>query len=138
MLPRPVLPGETVMITRRVTQRQFVLRPDPDVNQIYLYVLGLAAQRTGVDLIYAMTMSNHEHPVVHDRAGTRVEFYQYLHQLVARATNALRGPGVMGFGRFWRNDHHQFFGVQRFAWGYCVGSFIGIRAMWRIRDLPRP
>ena len=29
-------------------------------NQIYLYALGLAAQRTGVDLIYAMVMSNHE------------------------------------------------------------------------------
>jgi putative transposase len=79
------------MITRRVTQRQFVLRPDPEVNQIYLYSLGLAAQRTGVEPILALTMSNHEHPLLHDRLGTRVAFYQYHHQLVARATNALRG-----------------------------------------------
>ena len=60
-------------------------------NQIYLYALGLAAQRTGVDLIYAMVMSNHEHVVTHDREGARVGFYQYLHPLVARATNAMRG-----------------------------------------------
>ena len=88
------------MITRRVSQRQFVLRPDPEVNQIYLYVLGLAAQRTGVELIHAMAMSNHEHPVLHDRTGTRVAFYQYLHGLVARATNALRGR----FENLWSSE----------------------------------
>ena len=88
------------MITRRCTQRQYLLRPDPDTNQIYLYVLGLAAQRTGVKLIHATTMSNHEHDLVDDRDGTRVEFYQYLHQLVARATNALRGR----FENFWSSE----------------------------------
>ncbi|HVV84457.1 MAG TPA: hypothetical protein VHE35_15420 [Kofleriaceae bacterium] len=90
MLPRPVVAGETVMITRRCTQRQFLLRPDPQLNQIYLYVLGLAAQRAGIDLVHATAMSNHAHPVIHDRDGARVAFYQYLHQLVARAGNALR------------------------------------------------
>ena len=47
-----------------------------------------------------MTLSNHEHPVVHDRAGTRVAFYQYLHGLVARATNALRGR----FENLWSSE----------------------------------
>ncbi|HVV82236.1 MAG TPA: hypothetical protein VHE35_04125 [Kofleriaceae bacterium] len=79
------------MVTRRCTQRQFVLRPDPEVNQIFLYVLGLAAARTGVELCQATLLSNHDHLVTHDREGTRVEFYQYLHQLVARSVNALRG-----------------------------------------------
>ena len=51
MLPRPVAPGRFTMITRRCTQRQLLLRPDPETNQIFLYVLGLAAQRTGVDVI---------------------------------------------------------------------------------------
>lgn len=97
MLPRPVLPDETVMVTRRCSRREFLLRPDPVVNQIYLYALGLAAQRTGVSLIQATTMSNHAHDVVHDREGARVAFYQYLHALVARATNALRGR----FENFW-------------------------------------
>lgn len=91
MLPRPVLPAEPVMTTRRCTQRQFLLRPDPAFNQIYLYALGLAAKHAGVDLMHATAMSNHEHDVFYDRHGRRVVFYQYLHALVARATNALRG-----------------------------------------------
>ena len=78
------------MITRRCTQRQYLLRPDEELNQIYLYVLGLAAQRSGVEVIHATAMSNHGHDVVHDPEGTRVGFYQYLHSLVARATNRLR------------------------------------------------
>ena len=79
------------MLTRRCTQRQFLLRPDPKLEQLYLYVLGLAAMRTGVDLIHATLMSNHEHLVLGDRGATRVAFYQYLHALVARAGNCLRG-----------------------------------------------
>ena len=79
------------MLTRRCTQRQFLLRPDPKLEQLYLYVLGLAAMRTGVDLIHALLMSNHEHCEIADRRGTRVAFYQYLHALVARAGNCLRG-----------------------------------------------
>ena len=90
MLPRPVVPGEYVMVTRRCTQRTFLLRPDAETNQTYLYCLGLAAQRAKVDLIHAMTCTNHGHLECFDRHGTRVEFYQYLHELVARATNALR------------------------------------------------
>jgi hypothetical protein len=80
MLPRPVLPGESVMITRRCTQRSFLLRPDDETNQTYLYVLGLAAQHAKVELMHAVTVSNHEHVEAYDRHGTRVEFYQYLHE----------------------------------------------------------
>lgn len=88
------------MTTRRCTQRQFLLRPDPEVNQIYLYALGLAAKHAGVDLMHATVMSNHEHDVLYDRHGRRVAFYQYLHALVARATNALRGR----FENLWASE----------------------------------
>ena len=85
------------MITRRCAHRQFLLRPDADTVPTYLYVLGLAAEHAKVDLIYAMTMSNHEHLELADRHGSRVAFYQYLHELVARAMNCLRGR----FENFW-------------------------------------
>ena len=88
------------MMTRRCTQRQFLLRPDPDTVQTYLYVLVLAAQLAEVDLIYAMTMSNHEHVELADPHGARVLFYQYLHELVARAMNCLRGR----FENFWATE----------------------------------
>jgi REP element-mobilizing transposase RayT len=100
MLPRPVFAGETVMITRRCTQRQFLLRPDDETHDIYLYALGLAAEKYGVDLIYAMVMSNHHHLHGHDREGDRAEFYRYLHALVARATNFALGR----FENFWDSN----------------------------------
>ena len=100
MLPRPVFAGETVMITRRCTQRQFLLRPDEETNEIYLYALGLAAERYGVDLIYAMVLNNHHHLHSHDRKGDRAEFYRYLHSVVARATNCALGR----FENFWDSN----------------------------------
>ena len=48
------------MITRRCTQRQFLLRPDAITNQTFLYVLALAAERTGVEVILPSVQSNHE------------------------------------------------------------------------------
>jgi hypothetical protein len=48
----------------------------------------MAAQKTGV-LVHAVTvMSSHYHAVVYDPKGTLPEFYGYLHQYVAKATNA--------------------------------------------------
>ena len=100
MLPRPVFAGETVMITRRCTQRQLLLRPDPEANQIYLYTLGLAVQESEVELIHATAMSNHHHVLAHDRGATRVDFYRHHHQLCARALNCARGR----FENFWDSE----------------------------------
>jgi triacylglycerol lipase len=36
------------MITRRCTQRQFLLRPDPATNNAFVYCLAVAAQRAGI------------------------------------------------------------------------------------------
>jgi hypothetical protein len=48
--PRQVLPGTTYLITRRCSQRQFLLRPSDVTNSIFLYVLALAAKRFGVEV----------------------------------------------------------------------------------------
>ena len=88
------------MITRRCSERRYFLRPDPETVQTYLYALGLASERTGFGLVHAMTMSNHEHVEGFDPNGRRVEFYQYLHELVARAVNCLRGR----FENFWASE----------------------------------
>ena len=39
MLPRQVLPRQFYLITRRCTQRQFLLRPDKATNNGFLYCL---------------------------------------------------------------------------------------------------
>ena len=47
MLPRQVLPRQFYLITRRCTQREFLLRPDAATNNAFLYCLIAAALRTG-------------------------------------------------------------------------------------------
>jgi len=91
MLPRQVLPRRFYLITRRCSQRQFLLRPDPATNNAFLYCLIAAAQRCQVDLLLPCAMSNHYHAVIYDRAGRYPEFIEHFHKLLARSQNSLRG-----------------------------------------------
>ncbi len=61
MLPRQVLPRQFYLITRRCTQRQFLLRPDAETNNAFTYALIEAAQRTQIDVLLPCAMSNHYH-----------------------------------------------------------------------------
>lgn len=90
-LPRQILPNEFYLITRACTQRMFLLRPDDEMNAIFEYCLAVAAAKYGILVILTCVMSNHHHTVVYDPKGTICEFCEYLHRLVAKATNALRG-----------------------------------------------
>jgi putative transposase len=89
--PRQVLSGAYYLITRRCTQRQFLLRPDPETNNAYLYCLIEAALRFQIDLLVMCMMSNHHHLVIRDRFGRYPEFIEHLHRMIARSQNALRG-----------------------------------------------
>lgn len=90
-LPRPVYPGSVAMLTRRCTQRQFLLRPDRETNNAFVYCLAIAAQRHGITVLDFVQMSNHLHDVIYDRDGTAPAFYEHFHKLLARCVNALRG-----------------------------------------------
>ena len=79
------------MVTRRCTQRMFLLRPDAACRDAFTYCLALAAQQTGVVVMMPVVMSNHHHTIVHDPEGRISEFTGYLHGLVARSMNATRG-----------------------------------------------
>jgi len=91
MLPRQVLPRRFYLITRRCSQRQFLLRPDSATNNAFLYCLIDAALRFEIDVLLPCVMSNHYHAVIYDRVGRYPEFIEHLHKLVARSQNALRG-----------------------------------------------
>jgi len=90
-LPRQVLPGTFYMLTRRTTQRQFLLRPDPETNNAFVYCLAEAAQRFEIELIVAQQMSNHHHITLFDRFGRVIEFVAHFHKMLAKCQNALRG-----------------------------------------------
>jgi len=62
--PRQVLPGTTSLITRRCSERRFFLRPTAVTNEIFLYVLAVAAKRYNVpadptESTAARTMGRH-------------------------------------------------------------------------------
>ena len=69
------------------TQRQFLLRPDEKTNQAFLYCLGEAAQRFGIEIVGWLAMSNHYHAVVHDPLGRLPDFACHFHQMLAKCLN---------------------------------------------------
>lgn len=85
------MPGQSYLITRRCTQRQFLLKPSRRTNQLVRYCLGLAASKTGVLLHAVCFMSNHWHGVVTDPFARLPEFLERFHRLLARAQNASLG-----------------------------------------------
>lgn len=89
--PRPVFQNQTRFSTRRTTQRQFLLRPDKETNNAFVYCLAEAAQRCGVQVVLAQMMSNHEHSSTHDPDGRDVEFREHFHKMFAKCQNARLG-----------------------------------------------
>ena len=81
--PRLVVPGDTLMITRRTLRRHHLFRPDSAIRQLYLYTLASCAQQFGI-LVHAVTlMSTHEHLIVTDPQGRYPDFLRRLHRLVS-------------------------------------------------------
>jgi REP element-mobilizing transposase RayT len=86
--PRAVVASRTYVCTRRCTQRMFLLRPDPHVEQIYLYCLGEAVARFGMTLYAFVAMSNHQHLLIRDNLGNYPKFLEHLNKMLAKALNA--------------------------------------------------
>lgn len=99
-VPREVIPGRVYMITRRCTQRQFLMRPDQRTNNAFIYCLAVAAARYDVDVLFTIAMSNHHHTGIHDRLGNYPEFLAYFHRLFAKCQNVLRGR----WENFWSSE----------------------------------
>jgi putative transposase len=89
--PRQVLPGTVYLVTRRCTQREFLLKPTALTTAIFSYVLAVAARRHGILLHAACVMSNHYHLVLTDPRAELPRFCQLLDGLIARALNASYG-----------------------------------------------
>jgi putative transposase len=88
------------MVTRRCTQRQFLLRPDPETTNAFLYCLALAANRANMGVVAFIAHSNHHHTIVVDTDGRMPEFLEHFHKLLAKNQNALRGR----WENFWASE----------------------------------
>ena len=89
--PRQVLPGSTYLITRRCTQRQFLLRPSAQTNAILFYCLARAAALYGIQVHAYCFLANHYHLVATDPRARLPEFMRYFNEHTARALNASLG-----------------------------------------------
>lgn len=88
---RPRLPGTTYEIERRTERRVHLFRPDPLMNQAFLYCLGYALEKTGTRLTAVTLMSNHYHAIVHDPGGRIAELTETLNGLLTKTTQIVRG-----------------------------------------------
>ena len=85
--PRRVLPRQTYLVTRRCSQREFLLRPSLAVNGLVQYLLAVYARRHNI-LVHAFcVMSNHLHLLVTDPEARLPAFERDLNSLIARALN---------------------------------------------------
>jgi len=88
------------MITRRCTQRQFLLRPDWATNNAFTYCLAVAAKRTGILVLFTAAESNHHHTGIFDPLGKYPDFIEHFHKLFAKCMNSLRGR----WENFWSSE----------------------------------
>jgi hypothetical protein len=88
--PRRVLPGMTALVTRRSLRRTHLFRPEPELNQLYLYALGVLAERHGILVHAVVLMSTHEHLVLTDSRGRLPVFLRELHRTFALGVKVLR------------------------------------------------
>ena len=89
--PRQVEPGDIVFSTTRTVARFFLLRPDPELIQAVMYVLGHYAAKHGIVLYAACLMSTHLHLVYLDQYGHGPAFLRDAHRCIANVVKALRG-----------------------------------------------
>ncbi|HJL18830.1 MAG TPA: transposase, partial [Sandaracinaceae bacterium LLY-WYZ-13_1] len=84
---REVRPGMCWMVTRRMTRRHYLMRPDADgvSEQLYWYFTIVAANRTAVKLHCVQAPSNHLHEVVDDVEGRLPRFYELRNRWLAMA-----------------------------------------------------
>lgn len=89
--PRRVVKGTTYLLSRRCSQRQFLLTPSALVNQIFLYCLAVAASRCDMLVHGVCVLGNHYHLVVTDVYGKLPQFMHWLNMFVAKCLNAHYG-----------------------------------------------
>jgi putative transposase len=90
-LPRAIIPGRSYLITRRCSERRFLMRPCRETNNAFVYCMAIAAQKSKVSVVCVGTTSNHYHGVVVDNQGRLPEFLEHFHKLFAKHQNCLRG-----------------------------------------------
>lgn len=89
--PRQLDKGATYMLTRRCLQRECLLKPSPETNQLVKYCMAVAAERTNVQIHAFMVMGNHYHKVATDVDAQLPEFMHSMNMTIAKRLNERYG-----------------------------------------------
>jgi len=79
--------GKYYLVTRRCTQRKFLLLAGKLADALFLYALGNARLRTHMKIIGYVVLNNHYHLVVYDAFANIAAFAHHLNMFVARSFN---------------------------------------------------
>ncbi len=85
--PRNIQPARYWFISRRCTQRTFLLRPSATTDAVFRYCLAASAKRHGIEVVAYCVMSNHYHAVVRDTRAALPAFLRDFHRDIAKALN---------------------------------------------------
>ena len=92
-LPRRVLPGQVLLVTRRCARRCFFFKPTARAHRIMAYCLAHATERYSVRIHAYLFHVNHLHLICSDPRGELPAFMHCLGTNLARALNASLGRG---------------------------------------------
>lgn len=123
------------MVTRRVLRRTNLLRPDPELNN--LYCLAVFSARFGIDAHQVTLMSNHEHLNYTDRRGCSPDFLRELHRTFALAAKVLR----KWEGTFWDSEKPSVVELRTDqavieSMAYCMANPVAAGAVRHARQWP--
>jgi putative transposase len=88
--PRPIIAGNTYLITRRALRRHYLLRPEYVVSNLFIFFLAVLGAKYGIAVSAFCILSTHEHLIVTDTFGKLPDFLRDLHRLTALALKVLR------------------------------------------------
>lgn len=89
------------LLTRRATQRQYWIRPNPLIVANILYILGYLQRKYSLDYHAVVALANHLHLLLTDVLGDQIQpFHRELFSLLARSLNCYWGRNE----NFWSSD----------------------------------
>ena len=90
--PRISPPGAIIMISQRVSQRMFLLKPDRQLIQNIVYILAYLQTRYDIEYHALIVLSTNLHLLLRDRRGDQLQaFNRDFFSLLARSTNCYWG-----------------------------------------------
>ncbi|MFT5359258.1 MAG: putative transposase, partial [Polyangiales bacterium] len=82
---------QTVFVSARTLHRRYLLKPDAEMKDAVLYLLGHYAEKWGIEVLVFSFMSNHYHAVLRDTRGVRPRFFADFHRTLAQVVKAKYG-----------------------------------------------